>query len=194
VAKAKNHKPAKRRRKTKVARTTETPARPESAKELAERTAAEWVKSNPGLVEQLKRAVEFVQKHKPVPQSEAERAERAEAQKTIRRYIAIRDNQTPPPWVASKTEMPNSRTSTESNSPATVSETKTATNKWVTDEAQRMKAADEIPTEIKITHFAQQLAGRMAAAACNDPSIRPVTWRYIKNELPSWDLWPISKI
>jgi hypothetical protein len=57
-----------------------------------------------------------------------------------------------------------------------------------------MKAADEIPTGIKITHFAQKLAKRMAEAACVVPSIRPVTWQYIKNELPGWGLWPISKI
>jgi hypothetical protein len=89
MAKAKNiPRPVKRQRKAKVA------AAHESAKEFAERQAAEWVQSNPGLVKRLKRFAE--------PPGEAELAARAEftaARKEIGRYIAIRDNQIPPPWL-----------------------------------------------------------------------------------------------
>ena len=89
MAKAKNiPRPVKRRRKAKVA------AAHESAKEFAERQAAEWVQSNPGLVKRLKRFAE--------PPGEAELAERGElaaARKEMARYIAIRDNQIPPPWL-----------------------------------------------------------------------------------------------
>jgi hypothetical protein len=167
MAKAKKHKPPKR-----PARAPISPPTRESVLDLAEK-ASEWIR-----------------KTAPLEPSGAERAERVAAQKKMGRYIAIRDGQVPPPWVASNAETPNSRASIESNSPATVNKTKTATKTWITDEAQRMKAAGEIPAEIKITPFAKLLADRMAA----DPSIHAVTWRYIKNELPIWDLWPISKI
>jgi len=84
MAKArKKHKPAKRPRKattgSKVPLST-----PESVMELAERAA------------------ERIRKLAPAPPSQAELTERAkaraEARKTIQRYIAIRDNQIPPPW------------------------------------------------------------------------------------------------
>jgi hypothetical protein len=97
MAKAKNNiEPVTRQRKAKVA------AAQESAKELADRHAAEWVKSNPGLAERLKRAAEQLKKLKPARPSEDElaaRAEHAAARKEMARYIAIRDNQIPPPWL-----------------------------------------------------------------------------------------------
>jgi len=55
-----------------------------------------------------------------------------------------------------------------------------------------MKAADEIPDSI--TQFARSLEVRMYQAAMIDPSIRPVQWTYIKNNLSKWGLWPASKI
>jgi hypothetical protein len=59
---------------------------------------------------------------------------------------------------------------------------------WIAAEARRMKIADEIPATI--TGFARALEKRMTAARHN----RPVGWKYIKNNLPKWGLWPKSEI
>jgi hypothetical protein len=72
--------------------------------------------------------------------------------------------------------------------------TKTAATSWVRAEAQRLKAAGKIPKGIHITDLAKLLATQMSKAARTDPSIRPVGWKHIKNELPGWGLWPISLI
>ncbi|MBR0742104.1 hypothetical protein JQ581_34725 [Bradyrhizobium liaoningense] len=65
---------------------------------------------------------------------------------------------------------------------------------WITGEATRMKVANEIPENIKITHFAQELERRMRKTALSDKSLRPIGWRSIKNELRNWGLWPITTI
>jgi hypothetical protein len=67
-----------------------------------------------------------------------------------------------------------------------------STKIWVISEVGRMKAAGEIPEGIRITNFAKQLEARMRKAAENDKSLRPAGWRHIKNQLPSWNLWPIK--
>jgi hypothetical protein len=69
---------------------------------------------------------------------------------------------------------------------------------WITAEARRMKAANEILPDIRISDFARELEGRMKkaakkAATTNKP-LRAVGWRYIKNKLREWDLWPVSSI
>ena len=69
---------------------------------------------------------------------------------------------------------------------------KQAAKSWITAETKRMKAADEIPDSI--TKFARSLEVRMYQAPMIDPSIRPVQWTYIKNNLSKWGLWPASKI
>jgi hypothetical protein len=65
---------------------------------------------------------------------------------------------------------------------------------WIVAEARRMKAAGEIPPDIRITALSRALACRMQKAAEKDRSIRPVGWRHIKNMLPDWGLWPVSRI
>jgi hypothetical protein len=65
---------------------------------------------------------------------------------------------------------------------------------WIVAEARRMKAAGEIPPDIRITAFAHELEGRMQKAAEKDRRIRPVKWTYIKNNLRDWGLWPVSCI
>jgi hypothetical protein len=70
----------------------------------------------------------------------------------------------------------------------------TNTKRFLTGEAGRMKTAGEIPEGVRITDFAKRLEARMKTAAKTDASLRAVTWRYIKNQLPAWDLWPVSKI
>jgi hypothetical protein len=59
-----------------------------------------------------------------------------------------------------------------------------------------MKKDNAIPANARllISHFAQLLEKSMDAAAKTDRSIRPVGWRYIKNQLPKWSLWPVESI
>jgi hypothetical protein len=65
---------------------------------------------------------------------------------------------------------------------------------WVDGEARRMKLAGEIPAHTTTkTAFAKTLANRMQKAATANPSIRPIQWRSIRNQLESWGLWPASK-
>jgi hypothetical protein len=92
--------------------------------------------------------------------------------------IGIESGLRPPPWMR-----------TASGATRRV-ESKT----WITCEAKRLKARDEVPAGISITDFARKLAERMRAAAETDHSIRPVGWKHIKNNLQRWGLWPISAI
>jgi hypothetical protein len=69
-----------------------------------------------------------------------------------------------------------------------------ATKNWIEAEAKRLQAAGELNEGTRITDFAKLLADRMDKAHETDKSIRPVGWRYIKNMLPNWGLWPITSI
>jgi hypothetical protein len=70
----------------------------------------------------------------------------------------------------------------------------TGTAVWIAAEAKRMKRDGEIGEGTRITDFAKLLEKRMRKAADANRSLRAVGWRYIKNQLPVWDLWPISSI
>ena len=64
---------------------------------------------------------------------------------------------------------------------------KSATSKWVAAEARRMKAAGEISEGIRITAFARKLAEKIEIARDeHDISLKPVSWRHIKNSLRDW--------
>jgi hypothetical protein len=65
---------------------------------------------------------------------------------------------------------------------------------WIAAEVKKMKAANEIPPDIRITNFARELEGRMRKAAAGDKSLRPIQWRSIKNRLTDWGLWPVASI
>jgi hypothetical protein len=65
---------------------------------------------------------------------------------------------------------------------------------WIAAEASRMKAANEIPPDIRITDFARELARRMEKAATSDRSIHPIKSRSIEKKLRDWGLWPTSSI
>jgi hypothetical protein len=65
-------------------------------------------------------------------------------------------------------------------------------NSWVMAEAKRLKAAGIIPA--RPTDFARKLEEQMRVAAETDKSLRPVGWRYIKNNLQAWGLWPADLI
>jgi hypothetical protein len=69
-----------------------------------------------------------------------------------------------------------------------------ASKLWIVAEARRMKAAGEIPDDIRITDFARQLAHRMHKAAKADRSIRPIKAASIKNKLKEWGIWPVAFI
>ena len=77
---------------------------------------------------------------------------------------------------------------------STPKEVRGDTKTWIAAEARRMKAAGEIPPDIRITDFARELECRMEKAPEKDRSLRPVGWRHIKNMLPRWGLWPVSCI
>lgn len=64
--------------------------------------------------------------------------------------------------------------------------------RWIEQEVGRMKRADEIPSTI--TEFARELASRMKEAVRAGDLDKAVGWRYIKNMLPKWGLWPVSSI
>ena len=103
----------------------------------------------------------------------------------VREDIAIPDGLTASSSVDQRTEpkLPVSAVSAEHS---------TTTKGWVEGEVRQMKADGEIPS--RITDFAKALEARMQTAALLDRSIRPVSWRYIKNQLPVWGLWPIDRI
>lgn len=66
---------------------------------------------------------------------------------------------------------------------------------WITGEVRRMKAAGEIPADIKITDLAHKIEQRMADAAKRDPlSLRAIKWKSIRNQLVEWGLWPVTLI
>ena len=64
-------------------------------------------------------------------------------------------------------------------------------NHRVAAEASRMKAANEIPPDIRITDFARDLARGMDKAAVSNRSIRPIKSISIENKLRDWGLWPL---
>jgi hypothetical protein len=65
---------------------------------------------------------------------------------------------------------------------------------WIVKTTCDMKAAGEIPADIRKMDLARLLEAKMREAARTDPSIRPITARSIANKLAEWGLWPISKI
>ena len=69
-----------------------------------------------------------------------------------------------------------------------------STQTWIRAEVKRMKVAGEIRPGIKITYFARDLKRRMDKAVHAGTAKKSVTWRYIKDSLPHWGLWPISSI
>jgi hypothetical protein len=71
-----------------------------------------------------------------------------------------------------------------------------ATKVWVIAEAERLKRLDKISDGITMTDFAKRLADNLADEAKTNHSIsvRVVGWKYIRNHLREWDIWPVSAI
>lgn len=99
----------------------------------------------------------------------------------------VRDGLLPPPWQSSSgKEQPK----THQQGPAVLR--RITAKKWITAEAERLKRSGLIPADISKTDFAKCLATNMALAAERDHLIliRPVRWKYIRNHLSKWGLWP----
>jgi hypothetical protein len=65
---------------------------------------------------------------------------------------------------------------------------------WITAEARQLKADDKITKGMSKTELAKLLANQSQGAAKADKLKKPLTLRYIRNQLEAWDLWPISSI
>jgi hypothetical protein len=65
---------------------------------------------------------------------------------------------------------------------------------WIVEEARRMKRAGKIPDGITKTNFAKLIRDWMKKALRAGAVKKLVEWKYIRNELSDWDLWPISRI
>jgi hypothetical protein len=117
--------------------------------------------------------------------ADAKSAELNKARKTIDRALAIKSGLMAPPWASELLSLLKSRPTTT---------TPTGAGVWIKAEAARLKAAGKISDGMRITHMAKLLEKRLKAAAVADRSLRPVSWRHIKNCLPDWGLWPVSSI
>jgi len=123
-------------------------------------------------------------------------AERERSRKLHERFAkkmahraAVRDGLLPPPWLCETQGLP------APEAQETPVRRITAKN-WITVEAQRLKRLDKIPAGISKTDFAKMLAGNLKAAAVGDPSIsvHSGSWKYIRNNLSDWGVWPIRVI
>ena len=65
---------------------------------------------------------------------------------------------------------------------------------WITAEARQLKADGEITKSMSKTELAKLLAQRSQGAFKARKIKKPLTLRYIRNQLEAWDLWPISSI
>jgi hypothetical protein len=118
----------------------------------------------------------------------------AQNRATLNRMPGIQDSLIPPPLMDEPAER-GQPAATESTDSASVGGTATnpsqpvtvfSAKSWITNEVYRMKAAGEIIASP--TALAEELAIRMKKAARIDPSIRPVSQRYIRAQLYEWGL------
>jgi hypothetical protein len=96
-------------------------------------------------------------------------------------------NEVPAPSVPESAPEPRDR-GTETEQPTD------PTKVWIAEKAGKLKGAGKIPADIRITALAKMLEGELCEAHKVDHSIKTVGWRHIKNMLPTWGLWPVSKI
>jgi len=65
---------------------------------------------------------------------------------------------------------------------------------WITAEARQLKADGEITKGMSKTELASLLEHQSQGAAEAGKLKKPLTLRYIRNQLDAWGLWPISSI
>ena len=65
---------------------------------------------------------------------------------------------------------------------------------WITAEARQLKADGEITKSMSKTELAKLLAQRSQGAFKASKIKKPLTLRYIRNQLEAWGLWPINSI
>jgi hypothetical protein len=68
------------------------------------------------------------------------------------------------------------------------------TGAWIAAEAKRMKDANKIPADIRISEFARKLERNLNKAAKRDDSLRPIKAKSIENGLRDWGVWPVASI
>jgi hypothetical protein len=67
---------------------------------------------------------------------------------------------------------------------------------WCCDQVRAWKAANKIREDIRISDLSKQLADELIKdfKADDTDTLRPLKWRYIKNELQNWGVWPLDRI
>lgn len=66
--------------------------------------------------------------------------------------------------------------------------------RWCRDRVRELKAANKISDDITITVLAKRLKDELTEASDTDETLKPLTWRYIRNELQNWSAWPLDRI
>jgi hypothetical protein len=105
----------------------------------------------------------------------AEAAEMVKARKAVNRMIW------PPPIPAAPAP-----------TPAAPASTQLRPLKWITEEAERLKAQRVIYKGMGKAEFARILEGQMRTAVTAGLVRRSWSVRYIANQLSNWGLWPIN--
>ena len=67
---------------------------------------------------------------------------------------------------------------------------------WCCARVRELKATNQISEDTKITALAHRLEDELAEASKADDTdtLDPLTWRYIRNELQAWGVWPFDRI
>jgi hypothetical protein len=65
------------------------------------------------------------------------------------------------------------------------------TGKWMSVEANRLKATGQIHKGMKKTDIARLLEKRLRNASKTDDKLRRVEFRHIRNKLSDWGIWPV---
>jgi hypothetical protein len=87
---------------------------------------------------------------------------------------------------------PPTAAATDHLSPAAVVVMPTKT--WIIAEAQQLKAAGKITKGMSKTELAHLFERRSQDAAKTGQLKKSITFRYIRNQLDAWGIWPISSI
>jgi hypothetical protein len=146
-------------------------------------------KHTTSLYEQLAATPELVK----LFQHEKEAREAREAVNEVWKKVevSISINRTPVDRTAPKA-LTNDRSEPLPTAAATDHSTPTKT--WMIAKARSLKAAGEITERMSKTELAYLLEEQSKVAAKAGELKRPLTMRYIRNQLQAWGLWPISSI
>jgi hypothetical protein len=174
-----------------------TPKKPQKPRDLVE---LENLKSNPGFQELQEHLRKLADSPEMRAQRQSEEAYRNSPQARQARELreAVEKMRAAGMLMPefSEPEAPTSSASPAQPQTLPGTSTKAAISKIAAD----LKRDGKIPADISITGFAHMLedevrkAIRAAKAVKRVPSIKPVKWQHIRNNLRAWGLWPISNI